>query len=78
MGFTVAGLGLLGFALGIWLFKDVLGLEDDWTNIATWIDAVLFKLSLRQVLHHRLNHAAGITVRADRKIQQQNLALPKL
>jgi K(+)-stimulated pyrophosphate-energized sodium pump len=37
MGFTVAGLGLLGFALGIWLFKDVLGLEDDWTNIVTAI-----------------------------------------
>ncbi len=37
MGFTVAGLGLLGFAFGIWIFKDVLGLEDDWTNIVTAI-----------------------------------------
>jgi len=37
MGFTVAGLGLLGFAIGVWFFKDVLGLEDDWVNIVTAI-----------------------------------------
>ncbi len=37
MGFTVAGLGLLGFALGVWFFKDILGLEDDWVNIVTAI-----------------------------------------
>jgi K(+)-stimulated pyrophosphate-energized sodium pump len=37
MGFTVAGLGLLGFALGIWFFKDILDLKEDWTNIVTAI-----------------------------------------
>jgi len=37
MGFTVAGLGLLGFALGVFFFKDVLGLDDDWVNIVTAI-----------------------------------------
>ncbi len=36
MGFTVAGLGLLGFSLGIWLFKEVLDL-DDWVAIVTAI-----------------------------------------
>ncbi len=36
MGFTVAGLGLLGFSVGIWLFKEVLGL-DDWVAIVTAI-----------------------------------------
>ena len=37
MGFTVAGLGLLGFAVGVWIFKDVLGLDEDWVNIVTAI-----------------------------------------
>ena len=36
MGFTVAGLGLLGFSLGIWIFKVLLGL-DDWVEIITAI-----------------------------------------
>ncbi|MCL1693956.1 MAG: sodium-translocating pyrophosphatase, partial [Actinomycetia bacterium] len=36
MGFTVAGLGLLGFSVGIWLFKEILGL-DDWVAIVTAI-----------------------------------------
>ncbi len=36
MGFTVAGLGLLGFAIGLWFFKDVLELED-WVSIITAI-----------------------------------------
>jgi K(+)-stimulated pyrophosphate-energized sodium pump len=36
MGFTVAGLGLLGFSLGIWLFKEVLEL-DDWVAVITAI-----------------------------------------
>jgi K(+)-stimulated pyrophosphate-energized sodium pump len=36
MGFTVAGLGLLGFALGVWFFREVL--EDaDWVQIVTAI-----------------------------------------
>ncbi|NHZ70195.1 MAG: sodium-translocating pyrophosphatase, partial [Proteobacteria bacterium] len=37
MGFTVAGLGLLGFAIGVWVFKDLLGLDEDWVNIVTAI-----------------------------------------
>ncbi len=45
MGFTVAGLGLLGFALGIFFFRDVLGLVDpiaagrsaEWVEIVTAI-----------------------------------------
>ncbi|HHC09117.1 MAG TPA: sodium-translocating pyrophosphatase [Actinobacteria bacterium] len=38
MGFSVAGLGLLGFALGVWFFAEVLGLpEDDWVQIVTAI-----------------------------------------
>jgi K(+)-stimulated pyrophosphate-energized sodium pump len=36
MGFTVAGLGLLGFSIGLWLFKEVLEL-DDWVAIITAI-----------------------------------------
>ncbi len=36
MGFTVAGLGLLGFALGVWFFSDVLK-DPDWVNIVTAI-----------------------------------------
>ncbi len=36
MGFTVAGLGLLGFSVGIWFFKEVLAL-DDWVAIVTAI-----------------------------------------
>ncbi len=36
MGFTVAGLGLLGFSLGIILFKEILGLEE-WVSIVTAI-----------------------------------------
>jgi len=36
MGFTVAGLGLLGFAVGLWLFKEVLEL-DDWVAVVTAI-----------------------------------------
>lgn len=36
MGFTVAGLGLLGFALGVWFFDKVLG-ESEWVNIVTAI-----------------------------------------
>ncbi|MEN8040501.1 MAG: sodium-translocating pyrophosphatase, partial [Actinomycetota bacterium] len=36
MGFTVAGLGLLGFALGIWFFNDFLG-EAQWVDIVTAI-----------------------------------------
>jgi K(+)-stimulated pyrophosphate-energized sodium pump len=37
MGFTVAGLGLLGFALGIWFFRDVLDRSEDWVDIVTAI-----------------------------------------
>ncbi|GMQ92671.1 MAG: sodium-translocating pyrophosphatase [Acidimicrobiia bacterium] len=37
MGFTVAGLGLLGFAVGVYFFRNVLGLDDDWVNIVTAI-----------------------------------------
>ena len=37
MGFTVAGLGLLGFALGIWFFRDVLDVGDEWVDIVTAI-----------------------------------------
>jgi K(+)-stimulated pyrophosphate-energized sodium pump len=36
MGFTVAGLGLLGFSLGIWFFDEILG-KDDWIDIVTAI-----------------------------------------
>jgi len=36
MGFTVAGLGLLGFSLGILVFDKILGL-DDWAEIITAI-----------------------------------------
>ncbi|MGB7859318.1 MAG: sodium/proton-translocating pyrophosphatase, partial [Acidimicrobiia bacterium] len=36
MGFTVAGLGLLGISLGIWLFRDVLN-DPDWVDIVTAI-----------------------------------------
>ena len=36
MGFTVAGLGLLGFAVGIWLFRGVLEL-DNWVAVVTAI-----------------------------------------
>ena len=36
MGFTVAGLGLLGFSVGIIVFKEILGLED-WVSIVTAI-----------------------------------------
>ncbi len=36
MGFTVAGLGLLGFSIGVWLFKEVLEV-DDWVAIVTAI-----------------------------------------
>ncbi|GMQ86479.1 MAG: sodium-translocating pyrophosphatase [Acidimicrobiia bacterium] len=36
MGFTVAGLGLLGFSLGIWFFRSVLD-RDDWVAIVTAI-----------------------------------------
>jgi len=36
MGFTVAGLGLLGVALGFWLFKDVLK-DPNWVDIVTAI-----------------------------------------
>jgi len=36
MGFTVAGLGLLGFSLGVWLFKEVLELEN-WVAVVTAI-----------------------------------------
>ncbi len=38
MGFTVAGLGLLGFALGVFFFRTVLGLgTDEWVEIVTAI-----------------------------------------
>ncbi|MDX1469067.1 MAG: sodium-translocating pyrophosphatase [Acidimicrobiia bacterium] len=37
MGFTVAGLGLVGLALGFWIFRDVLGLTEDWVDIVTAI-----------------------------------------
>ncbi|MCL1593923.1 MAG: sodium-translocating pyrophosphatase [Actinomycetia bacterium] len=37
MGFTVAGLGLLGFAVGMYVFKDLLNLEEDWVNVVTAI-----------------------------------------
>ena len=37
MGFTVAGLGLLGFALGVIFFREILDLEDDWVKIVTAI-----------------------------------------
>ena len=36
MGFTVAGLGLLGFALGVWFFSEILD-DPDWVNIVTAI-----------------------------------------
>jgi K(+)-stimulated pyrophosphate-energized sodium pump len=36
MGFTVAGLGLLGFSIGVWLFKEILEL-DDWVAVVTAI-----------------------------------------
>jgi len=36
MGFTVAGLGLLGFSLGVWFFGDVLE-DPNWVNIVTAI-----------------------------------------
>ncbi len=36
MGFTVAGLGLLGIGLGFWLFNNVLGL-DRWVDVITAI-----------------------------------------
>jgi K(+)-stimulated pyrophosphate-energized sodium pump len=36
MGFSVAGLGLLGLAFGIWFFKDVLD-DPDWVQIVTAI-----------------------------------------
>jgi len=36
MGFTVAGLGLLGFSLGILFFEKILGLED-WVSVVTAI-----------------------------------------
>ncbi len=36
MGFTVAGLGLLGLALGFWLFRDVIG-DPNWVDIVTAI-----------------------------------------
>jgi len=36
MGFTVAGLGLLGFSLGVWFFSDVLD-DPNWVNIVTAI-----------------------------------------
>ncbi len=36
MGFTVAGLGLLGFSTGVWFFKEILEL-DDWVSVVTAI-----------------------------------------
>ena len=36
MGFTVAGLGLLGFGLGVWFFGEVLD-DDNWVQIVTAI-----------------------------------------
>ena len=36
MGFTVAGLGLLGFSVGLWLFRGVLEL-DNWVAVVTAI-----------------------------------------
>ncbi len=36
MGFTVAGLGLLGFALGVWFFAEVID-HPDWVQIVTAI-----------------------------------------
>jgi K(+)-stimulated pyrophosphate-energized sodium pump len=36
MGFTVAGLGLLGFSLGVWFFGEVLE-DPDWVSIVTAI-----------------------------------------
>ncbi|MDK1011166.1 MAG: sodium-translocating pyrophosphatase [Actinomycetota bacterium] len=36
MGFTVAGLGLLGFAVGVWFFRDVLN-DSNWVQIITAI-----------------------------------------
>ena len=36
MGFTVAGLGLLGFAIGVWVFGEVLD-DDNWVQIVTAI-----------------------------------------
>ncbi|MEA1901965.1 MAG: sodium-translocating pyrophosphatase [Actinomycetota bacterium] len=36
MGFTVAGLGLLGISFGFWFFKDVIG-DPNWVNIVTAI-----------------------------------------
>jgi len=38
MGFSVAGLGLLGFSLGIWFFSKVLGLpQSEWVQVVTAI-----------------------------------------
>ncbi|MDJ0790851.1 MAG: sodium-translocating pyrophosphatase [Acidimicrobiia bacterium] len=38
MGFTVAGLGLLGFSLGVWFFSEILGMEvDEWVRTVTAI-----------------------------------------
>jgi K(+)-stimulated pyrophosphate-energized sodium pump len=36
MGFTVAGLGLLGFSIGIWFFREILD-NSDWIDIVTAI-----------------------------------------
>ena len=36
MGFTVAGLGLLGFSLGVWFFRELLE-DPDWVQIVTAI-----------------------------------------
>jgi len=42
MGFTVAGLGLLGFALGIFFFRDVIGLTESLgpNRPAEWVEIV--------------------------------------
>ena len=38
MGFTVAGLGLLGFSVAVWFFSEVMGMElDEWVQIVTAI-----------------------------------------
>ena len=37
MGFTVAGLGLLGIGFGFLFFKEILGLDDTWVQIITAI-----------------------------------------
>ena len=38
MGFTVAGLGLLGFSVGVWFFSEVMDMElDEWVQIVTAI-----------------------------------------